>query len=66
MAAASTGPNKTSIIGPAEMSVRSFKLISVEMLELSDSGILEELSDTEGILVTVVGDTCQMTCGAPS
>ena len=44
----------------------SFKLTNVEMSEPSDLGIREELSNTEGILVGVVGDTFQMTFGAPS
>jgi hypothetical protein len=65
VAAAFTGPNKISIIGPAEISAGSFKLTNVEMLEPSDSDIREELSD-KGILVGVVGDTFQKTFGAPS
>ena len=42
---------------------KQFKLINAEMSEPSDSGIREELPDTEGILVDVVGDTFQMTFG---
>ena len=66
VAAAFTGPIKISIIGPAEISVGSFKHINVEMSKPSDSGIFEELLDTERILIGVVGDTFQMTCGTHS